>query len=420
LTSAAQVDPEQKHRAFAALRAPGYAAYLIGTALAMMADNVEHVISYWMVFQKFHSPALGGFAVLSHWLPFLLFSIPSGALADRLDPRRIIQAGMVLFMLCSLAWGVLFMTDTLTVWHAAVILTVHGFAGVLWSPASQMLVHDIVGRSDLHSAVRLLSMSRMLGLLGGPAVGGAMLLMLGPSTGILVNVVIYLPLTLWLWRAPFGRVARGDPPAAVRKDAGLGGVLATARQISGNRVVVSMTLLAGATSFLVGNAYQAQMPEFALDLGHAEADVYYSMLLAANAAGALVGGILLEMLGILQARPRSAFMLAVLWCLCMLGFAISNTYLASLALLFVAGFLNLAYGAMSQTLVQMHAPERIRGRVLGLYGTSQSGMRAFSGVTIGMGGSLVGIHWSLALSALALLAIVLGLMVYDLKPARTE
>jgi MFS family permease len=235
-----------------------------------------------------------------------------------------------------------------------------------------------------------------------------------------VNVVIYLPLMLWLWRAPFGRVARGDPPAAVRKDAGLGGVLATARQISGNRVVVSMTLLAGATSFLVGNAYQAQMPEFALDLGHAEADVYYSMLLAANAAGALVGGILLEMLGILQARPRSAFMLAVLWCLCMLGFAISNTYLASLVLLFVAGFLNLAYGAMSQTLVQMHAPERIRGRVLGLYGTSQSGMRAFSGVTIGMGGSLVGIHWSLALSALALLAIVLGLMVYDLKPARTE
>lgn len=41
----------------------------------MMADNIEHVISYWVVFQKFHSPALAGFAVLSHWLPFLLFSV---------------------------------------------------------------------------------------------------------------------------------------------------------------------------------------------------------------------------------------------------------------------------------------------------------------------------------------------------------
>ena len=138
----------------------------------MGADSIEHVISYWMIFEKFHSPALGGYAVISHWLPFLLFSIYSGALADRFDPRRIIQIGMVLFMLCSLAWGVLFITDTLAIWHAVVILAVHGIAGVLWAPASQMLIHDIVGREQLYSAVRLMAMSRTLGLLAGPAVGG--------------------------------------------------------------------------------------------------------------------------------------------------------------------------------------------------------------------------------------------------------
>ena len=53
--------------------------------LAMMADNIEHVISYWMIFQKFESPALGGFAVFAHWVPFLLFSVYAGALADRFD-----------------------------------------------------------------------------------------------------------------------------------------------------------------------------------------------------------------------------------------------------------------------------------------------------------------------------------------------
>jgi hypothetical protein len=73
----------------------------------MMADNIEHVISYWVVFQKFHSPALAGFAVLSHWLPFLLFSVASGVLADRFDPRRLIQCGMGLFILASLGWGYL-------------------------------------------------------------------------------------------------------------------------------------------------------------------------------------------------------------------------------------------------------------------------------------------------------------------------
>src|SRR5439155_11809674 len=83
-------------RAFAALQVPGYGMYMLGSGLAMTADSIEHVISYWMVFQKFQSPALAGYAVISHWLPFLLFSVSAGALADRLDPRRIIQAGMLL------------------------------------------------------------------------------------------------------------------------------------------------------------------------------------------------------------------------------------------------------------------------------------------------------------------------------------
>ena len=61
----------------------------------MMADNVEHVISYWVMFQKFQSPMLGGFAVLSHWLPFLLLSVAVGAL-----PTGSIRAGS-----SSAAWG---------------------------------------------------------------------------------------------------------------------------------------------------------------------------------------------------------------------------------------------------------------------------------------------------------------------------
>ena len=103
-------------QSFAALRNPGFRIFVIGNTLAMLADNMEHVISYWVMFQKFHSPALSGFAVISHWLPFLLFSIPMGALADRVDPRRLIQLGMLLFMLVSLTWGVLFATGTLQIW----------------------------------------------------------------------------------------------------------------------------------------------------------------------------------------------------------------------------------------------------------------------------------------------------------------
>src|ERR1700731_3704243 len=91
------------HQSFASLRQSGYRVFFVGSATAMLADSIEHVISYWVVFQKFHSPALGGFAVLSHWLPFLMFSVASGALAERFDPRRVIQCGMALFIIASLS-----------------------------------------------------------------------------------------------------------------------------------------------------------------------------------------------------------------------------------------------------------------------------------------------------------------------------
>ena len=77
-----------KEKSFAALRRPAFRAYFFTMAAAMMADNIEHVISYWVIFQKFQSPTLGGFAVLSHWLPFLFFSVYFGALADRHDCRQ--------------------------------------------------------------------------------------------------------------------------------------------------------------------------------------------------------------------------------------------------------------------------------------------------------------------------------------------
>jgi MFS family permease len=368
----------------------------------MMADNVEHVISYWVVFQKFHSPALAGFAVLSHWLPFLVFSVAVGALAERFDPRRIIQCGMLLFMVASAGWGVLFITDTLEMWSAMLLLVIHGCAGVLWQTPNQLLLYDTVKTADLASAVRMISMARYLGLLIGPAVGGVIMLALGPSHGILLNTLFYLPMLLWLFWAPAsGRSAA--PRIAIR---GLADIVQTIRTISTNRVLTSMTLLAGVTSFMIGNAYSAQMPGFASDLGHGDPDVSYSILLAADAAGALFAGIALEAWGRLKATPQTAIVLAILWSLSLLAFASVGIYALAIGLLFAAGFFELSFNTMAQTLVQLDAPAEIRGRVVGLFNMAGLGMRAFSGITVGLLGAATGIHWSLALSAVVLLALL--------------
>jgi len=394
--------PSAKPPAFAALRLPGYRAHFITYVLAMMADNIEHVISYWVAFQKFHSPALGGFAVLSHWLPFLAFSVGVGALNDRFDTRRIIQAGMALFIAASLGWGYFFVTDSLTMAGAMLLLVLHGCAGVLWQTSSQMLLHDIVGPALLPSAVRLNATARYLGVLVGPAVGGLLMLTLGPNRGIFLNTVFYLPLLLWLVRAPYGRHFRGDRAPPKRAVRGLADIAQTFRDVRGIPVLVIMILLGGGASFFIGNSYQAQMPGFAHDLGHGDPGTSYSALLAADAAGALVAGFLLESRGgLLPTSPASALRLAVLWALALGGFAFAHAYPLALVLLFTAGFFELSFSSMMQTLVQLNAPDEIRGRVLGLFNMSSLGLRAFSGITVGLVGSAIGIHTSLAISALA-------------------
>lgn len=420
-TAAVAAASPAKPQAFAALRLGGYRAHFITYVLAMMADSIEHVISYWVAFQKFHSPALGGFAVLSHWLPFLAFSVGVGALNDRFDTRRIIQAGMLLFITASLGWGYFFVTDSLTMGGAMLLLALHGCAGVLWQTSSQMLLHDIVGPALLPSAVRLNATARYLGVLVGPAVGGLIMLTLGTKRGIFLNTVFYLPLLLWLVRAPYGRHFRGDRPPPKRAVRGFGDIAQTIRDVRGIPVLVIMTLLGGGASFFIGNSYQAQMPGFAHDLGHGDPGTSYSALLAADAAGALVAGFLLESRGgLLPTSARSALRLAVLWALALGGFAFVRVYPLALALLFTAGFFELSFSSMMQTLVQLNAPSEIRGRVLGLFNMSSLGLRAFSGITVGLVGSAIGVHTSLAASAGAFAAFM-GVLLWRarLMPARS-
>jgi MFS family permease len=393
-------------RAFTAFANRDFRILFFATSAAMMADNIEHVISYWVIFQKFHSANLLGFAVISHWVPYLLFAAYTGGLADRFDIRRLIQIGMLMFMGVSIGWGVMFLTDSTAQWKAMVLLVVHGLAGVIWLPASQVLIHRIVGAEQLPSAVRLNATGRYLAFLLGPAVGAGLLLAFGPIYGIFINALIYAPMFLWLIKAPYGPSAGVPRPQGIR---GFADVWSTMRVVAQSPVLLSMTVLVGASAFFIGNAYQAQMPGFAFDLGHGRADFSYSMLLAADAAGGLTAGVILETRGLLPPRVRTAFILAMIWCCALAGFARSNNYLLAIALLFIAGFVELGFNSMAQSLVQINAPAEMRGRVIGVFAMSANGLRTFSGLSVGLLGAWIGIHNSLSYSAAALLVLYVAI-----------
>ena len=406
---------------FAALRNSSCRVYLGGAALAMMADNIEHVITYWVIWQKFRSPALTGFEVISHWLPFLLLSPYFGALADRHDCRKLIQWSQALFMAVSLAWGILFATGTLTLWNACVLLVLHGMAGALWSPPEQLLLEDFVGVADLPSAIRLNSTARSLGILLGPAVGSALLLGLGPVHGIWVNIAFYLPLTLFMARTKFTGHTR-DTAIMARERVGVLGAVRVFRDVGRDRVLAAMIILAGLGSFFIGSAMQVVMPDLAGGMTGVSSGTAYGILLFATGLGGVLGGLLLEGTGWVRLTVRAALWSTAVYGVATVGFAVTRNYLIAALLLVIGGIANLAALSITQTVAQLRAPRDKKGQVIGVYGVGANGMRIGSGFTVGFVGAAVGLRAALGWSSAALCACVLLLAAYlaVVAPARAQ
>jgi MFS family permease len=405
------IDPQGTVK-FAALRNRSCRVYLAGGMLSMMADNIEHVITYWVLWQKFHSTALTGFEVISHWLPFFLLSPYFGALADRHDCRRLIQGAQLLFMSVSVCWGVLFVTGSLRVWNACVLLILHGTAGSLWGPAEQLMLEDFVGPVELPSAIRLNATARSLGILLGPVVGAALLFGLGPVHGIFANVLIYVPMTVLMARTRFtGHLREGFVPRARLTLVGAARVF---RKISKDHVTVAMIILAGLGSFFIGAAIQTAMPAIA---GTGTA---YSMLLFANGLGGVLGGLMLEGTGWLRPSVRTAIWSTAVYGGTTVLFALCHIDLVGALLLVIGGIAALANMSITQTVVQLRAPREERGQVIGLYGTSANGLRMGSGLTVGFLGAIAGLRWSLGLSATALCVCTAFVAIWVLTSARRQ
>jgi MFS family permease len=402
---------------FGALRARWYKSYLTGGSLLMAGDNAEHAITYLVMWQLFESPLLAGFAVVSHWLPHLLFSIPFGGLADRFDCRRIIQISCGLFVVASLTWGVLLLNAALQPWHCVVLLVVHGFASALWHPANQVMLYDMVGEKDLPSAVRLMATGLSLGMLVGPAAGAVLLFTIGPAWGMFVNALFYVPFLIHLTLSPFDghrrRTAGVIPRVRLRE------VLDTVRVLPRHPDILLVIVLQGAVGLLIGVALMPLLPEFGELLGQVESGLGYGLLLVAMSVGAVSGGLLLESVGRLRATPLVSAVSELVFAASILGFALSRVFPLSLALLIVAGAASILSLSTSQTVVQLQAPPEQRGKFIGAFNTTNMGFRVGSGVLIAILGTLVGIPTAVALAAATLLVVCIALaaVAARLRPA---
>jgi MFS family permease len=384
---------------FPALRVPEFRLYWATSTVAMFADNVEHVIGYWLLWELTHSPFWLGYAVFAHWFPFLLFSLHAGAWADRFNNRHLLQITQACYVVSSGGLGLLAVTGQLQLWHMIVLLLVHGFSGVIQMPSSQVLVHDLVGKDYLPNALSLSAGSRYLAQFVGPVIGGLLLATLGPGGGLLANVLFYAPLTVALVVLRPRVVSASQPQAT-----GWRGISEGLRFVLRDRTLLALTLLSAIPGALIGFGYQALMPALAEELGAGQAG--YSWLLSANGMGAIFGAAVLGYAGLLGHKGALVCAATLGWALLLALFAVVPWIWLAFVVLFLVGVTSIVSNALSQTLVQKLAPDHMRGRVLGVYSTAFFGPRVLSGVLLGALASSLGAH-----AAIGLLAVVIVLAV---------
>ena len=282
------------------------------------------------------------------------------------------------------------------------LLVIHGCAGVFWQTPNQLLLYDIVGPADLPSAVRLNATARYLGILVGPALGGVIMLTLGPSHGIIFNTLFYLPMLLGCSGLLIG-VMFAEPLCDRRAASPISCRRCVTSARSGSRQ--SDDAARRAASFLIGNAYQAQMPDFAGDLGHGD-PAWPTALCWPQTQRARCLRASRSRRGHGSNPPSDRHHPRAPGEHVAARLRVPRHLYAGYPPAIFGRVLRALIDTMAQTLVQIHAPAEIGGRVLGLFGMAGSACGPSAESRWASHGAAIGIHWSLGLSAAVLLVFL--------------
>jgi predicted MFS family arabinose efflux permease len=343
-----------------ALNHTDFRRFFLAQLVAMVAGWMHTVAQSWLVLQLTDSPLLLGLIGTLQFGPILLFSIVTGAYADRLPKRRLLVVTQLILAALAVALASLVASGRIRYWHVGVIAVLAGLTQAFDSPARQSFMAEMVGKADLVNAVALNSASFNAARIVGPAVGGLLIARLGVVPSFLVNAIGLLVVALALLRLR----ARGHAP--VRRGTTMAQDIAEGLRYALRTPVIRLVLgLLFCVSITVFNftVYVPLLARHVLGLG-AEG---FGFLMAALGVGAVSGALTV---GFRRApEPPLPTMLgaAALALSGLLALSAARHLWVAVPLLFVTGFFGLILVASCNTRLQLAAPDELRGRMMSLY-----------------------------------------------------
>jgi MFS family permease len=395
----------QRFGTFRALRHRNYRLYWTGMIISQTGTWMQMLAQQWLVLQLTDSALWLGIVGFCSAFPILLLSLVGGVIADRMDKRRLVLATQVAAMFQALALAALTWSGHVRIWHVVIAALTLGVINAFDRPARQTLVVDLVGKDDLANAVALNSMIFNGSRVFGPSIAGILISIpqIGIAGAFFINGLSFVAViaSLLLIRLAGGAAAR--PSRSLRADVEEG--LAYARADS----MVSSLMLTAIFTSIFGMSYTSMLPVFAKNILKVGA-TGQGVMMTCVGLGALAGSFVI-------ATFAGSGRNGVIWTIGNLLFpsmilivAVSRFFPLTLLALALLGFGMIVQNATTQTLLQTTVPDRLRGRVMGLYNVTFSGMTPFGSLQVGAFANSLGAPIAIAVGGAVCLARALWLL----------
>ncbi|MFA9446487.1 MFS transporter [Egicoccus sp. AB-alg6-2] len=387
----------------AVLRHRDFNLYWSGVVLSEIGTRGTFAAVLYHVYLLSGSSLQVGFVGLAQAVALLVLSPLGGAIADRLDRRRLLQLAQSLSLLASLTLAVVTLIGAVEVWHIILAVLFNTAAGSFERPARDALIPALVPREQLVHAFALLNPSREVAILIGPAIAGVLMAVWGPEAMYLLDVVTYVAIILALFLIRIPPVAATKPSKNLWSSIGEG-----VRFVRGRPIILQ--LMALDLSATVFGAYRVLLPALATDV-LAVGATGYGILSAAPSAGALIGSaIIFRMMHRLRAGrvvlaatvAYGAMAVALVWAGLL---PVTVAFVAAIAAATGLGLFDAMATTVRHAAVQLETPDEIRGRVTSIYQMASRGGPALGNLNIGWLASLLGPIGALTVGGLVPMAV---------------
>jgi MFS family permease len=385
-----------------------YRLYFVGQTISASGSLMQDSALPWLVLQQTHSAFLVGLLVFCRYGPLGALGLYGGVVADRLDNRRVLVLTQTVAMVVAVCLSVLAFTHRTPVWAICALALVGGLALAFDNPSKYALIYQLVGPKEIANAISLNLSIQNAARVVGPAIGGVVIAAAGVGWCFAGNALSFVAVLLGLVL-----MRSGDLFAPVRA---LGQRSATAalveglrfvRQVRDLQIVVALAVVGGLCGF---SAVRTLLPVLARQTLHGGPRTY-GAIYAAYGAGAVVGALVSARLG--RVSWLRLLIGGVVFSGTMLVMAPLHDPLLVGLLLSLIGAAWTTWSSQAQVIIQLTAPDGLRGRLISVYNSAQ-----FIAVPLGglAGGWLAGyggteLAFSLA-GAIGLSSVVIGYVLH--------